>query len=274
MALTLCCVAILAATLRAQGDPVQADQDALKSFSDSIHKHKLIPLGLSADPEVDYRWLDVGLAVTNPKVHTLGIFEPDSVRLKDGRVRIEGHRRTLIRDEKGAYAASGEGTSVTLVVDLSGTDPAVALPQLKSRLFYPSVEEALTRIPPSYREMLPYTLKPDHRPDPKQKESAKELLDACGPDAKKADYVPPKMVEMGDPPELRGAVRKGQGESALAVTIDASGHLRDIWIAESSSPSLDSDALDRFERSRFAPATCRGVVTDVHAIFRLKLDAF
>jgi TonB family protein len=252
---------VLAPILHAQTAPDK--RDASKAFLDSTVKQHLILKGFSADPTVDYQWTTNGLVMQTPIVHTFGIFETDSAKVKHGQIEIAGRRRTLFKTIHGTWAVSSP-TSVLLRIDPGGVDSAILLPQLKSELFYASLDDALPSVPKKYKALIPYQ---DAVSKPPPRKGAKESLDK-GNQAKQAmencaiapsTYTHPKILYYPEPVYTDQAAKmKFSGKVVVAVTFLDTGRIADPWLAMPAGYGLDEEAVTSLAKFRFEPATCSG----------------
>ena len=146
-------VVILVAAVTLFARPVlgQASVEALET---AIHGKPLGLLTYSADQVARYTWTDGKLLPAYVELHGLRAFFPDTVRLKAGKVLIEGQSSTLVRN--GAKLAPMGKTPMRLEIDLEGADAATVVPQLQAALFFPSLSGALGGLPPSVAGILPF----------------------------------------------------------------------------------------------------------------------
>jgi TonB family protein len=238
--------------MAAGGMRAQTVQDAEKAFEASVVGQKLLLKDYSEDAKREYRWTGAGVESDAPTARTLGLFVASSVKVGGTFVEIRGERSTLMKNDKGFVVTPG--VPMSLRVDLNGASLESVLPVLRDQLFVTSLGVALAGVPPLYRDQLPYKLS-----------DAKAGKKAVAP----APVVPrhgcsgketlPKLIHQIDP-EFPEDAHAGNYTASVTVlmTIDASGHVQDPWIAASVRNDFDFQALKAARQYVFQPDLCDG----------------
>lgn len=234
------------------GLQAQTVEDAEKALRAQLVAQRLVARGFSADAEVHYQWTANSLMMQDPSLRTFGVVEVSSIKIKRGQVEIRGERETLLKDQH-KLVLSGR-TPVRFLVDLGVADPISVLPQLKSQLFFGTLDEALAAIPKSYQKMIPYNPSADNTPSTNEKWAA----EACGSEA--AEFKRPVVVSTVEPVFSDEARRqKYSGTVSIVITVDKTGNAIDPWLARSTGHGLDENAIRAVRQYVFKPATCSGV---------------
>jgi TonB family protein len=229
----------------------RAEEKALKGKQFTLRSY-------SADAVARYQWVDGKLVAGPVGLHTLGIFVPDSVRLKGGKILVEGLRSTIVRDSaKNSLEMSG-GSPMRIEIDLRGTDPAVVLPQLANQLFFPSTKDAMDGLPTQLAEALPWV--------------------AAGGTARVCDctwvFEDGQWTRLGakDPtvtatvlthsvePEFSEEARrqKASGSSTFIFRVTDTGLVENIWLVKAVGLGLDEKAGEAVRQYVFKPAQHNG----------------
>jgi TonB family protein len=245
---------IATATLVRQGEgqtDVRAEEKALKGRQFELRSY-------SADAVAGYEW-DGGRLVAGPVgLHTLGVLTPNSVRLKGGKILIEGLRSTIVRDSaKNSLGISGS-SPMRVEIDLRGADPAIVLPQLEQQLFFSSARDAMDGLPAQLVEVLP---------GPAAGGPAK----GCDCDwifedgqwtrlrAKDPTVTTPVLTHYVAPQFSEEARRQGASSSSTFVfRVTDTGLVEDIWLARAAGFGLDEKAEEALRQYVFKPAQHNG----------------
>src|SRR6478735_12474714 len=86
--------------------------------------------------------------------------------------------------------------------------------------------------------------------------------------------VPPKVVESVDPSYPEAKRKSGEAASfALTLSIDRTGQVTDVAVAESAGPEFDEAAINAARSLRFEPAQKNGeaVPAKIRYVFDFKL---
>lgn len=234
------------------GLQAQTLEDAQKALRAELVAQRLVARGFSADAEIHYQWMATSLVMNEPRLRTFGVVEVSSIKVKSGQVELRGERETLLKD-KDKLVLSGR-TPVHLLIDLGTTDPVAVLPQLKSQLFFGTLDEALAAIPKAYQSMIPYNASIANPPSTKEELAA----ETCGSEA--ADFKRPVVVSAAQPVFSEEARRQRyNGIVSVVITVDKTGHAVDPWLARSVGHGLDENAILAVRQYVFKPATCSGV---------------
>jgi TonB family protein len=243
-------VALAASGLGAWTAGAQTAKDAEKALRTELVQQKFFLRSFSADPETRYEWAGDGVALPQPKLHTLGVMVPQSVNLNAGQVEIKGARMTLVVDDKGKYLLTGNSPMV-LRVDLKGGDPVTILPELRTLLFFTEFAKAVEPVPFDYKSQLPWRV--GTRPKAKG-------LNYVGGGVCAGKSMHPTVVSVVDPEfseEARAA--RFSGSVVMVVTVEADGRLADPWVAKATGLGLDEQAAKAVLQYVLKPATCDGV---------------
>lgn len=240
--------ALLSLCLTSQG---QSSDQALKDLRVEILKKPFIVRGFSDDPVTIIHWNGTTLSLDEPKLHTLGVIKPDSVELKGDKLKISGHRQTLVRDTDGTLKLGGDSRP-TIIVDLQGADPAQVLPMLKTALFFATPQDAFAALPPGYAKIASGMVK---QRDPKASSHPTDW--SCPSEGQEFKRV--KVLQSADaefPEEARRARTNANVEAAFTVGVDGLAH--NIWIVRPAGLGFDEKSAEAISKYKFSPATCDG----------------
>lgn len=246
---------VLVCALALMGRPVlgQADVQALET---AIHGKPLALLTYSADQDARYTWTAGKLLPAYVELHGIRAFFPDTVRLKGGKVTIDGQTSTLVRN--GAKLAPMGKSPMRIEIDLSGADAAAVVPQLQAALFFPSISAALAGLPPSVAGILPFpsdgVYHPAHNSHVFEDDKWVTL------EENDAKLKPPAFVKKGDDSGLdqKGVDAKVSGTITLIYYISPSGRVDEVWVAKPLGSGLDELAAKAGRDNMFNPATHDG----------------
>lgn len=238
----------------------QTPQNAETAFRDSILHHHFILRSFSGELEARAKWVGTDLQTETPKWKALGLLLVEAVDLKGEQLDITGDRQLLVRDKTGQLAQAGYAERVTINVDLAGSDVAAVLPQLKDKLFFGSIDEALAAIPEDFRSRIPPSLnKKDANPKLPQCDCAAKGTVACvGHDPLAGIHSPRVSREVDFNGTKRALQTKAEGSVRLGLLVDSSGRIADVWIVIPFTMGLDQDAAQAALQYEFTPATCHG----------------
>lgn len=226
------------------------DQQLENLRTEILNKH-LIVQGLSADPVTKFNWTDAGLKLTAPKLHTFAVLVPNSVKLSGSVLSVTGRSYTGLKGNDSKIELIGTSDK-TIQVDLGSFDPATVLPNLKSQLFYPTLQAAMAAIPPNYAEMLPSKA----RPEPTRKPQTQHVF---GCPVSGAKYKHPEVLSQEEAHLSDEAIRERiNGAVWLVFTVDESGKPTDVWLARPAGHGLDENAVSALSKYRFKPGACDG----------------
>lgn len=246
---------LAAATLLAY--PVLGQTDAT-AFETAIHGKAFGVKGYPGDPVVRYNWIGGKLLPGAVDLHAMMAFFPDTVRLKSGKVLIEGQSSTLVK--AGPRLAPMGKVPMRLEIDLQGADAATVFPQLQAALFFPSLKAALDGLPDSVSDMIPYS-------------SDGVYHSACNcshifQDGKwvKLEAGDTKLTSpafIGKPTEnpaldQKAIDEKVSGTITLIYYIGESGRVDEVWVAKPLSPDTDEMAAKTGRANVFRPAAYDG----------------
>lgn len=247
----------------------QSSDDALNNFRAEVIKQRFIVQGFSADATTKFQWTGAGLSLSPPKLRTLGLLSPESVKLRGGEVYITGKRHTLIKLKDGRISAVGNAAS-TIIVDLQGADPATVLPKLKSQLFFPTLESAMAAIPGEYARFLPATT--DANLLTSSNSQPADAQRSCLPGAK---YSLPSVTNREDP-EFTEDARQAHIHGAVRIvfTVDDRGHTENLWLAIPLGLGLDENAARAVSHYTFKPAKCDDLPVKTQMIMDIGFDIY
>lgn len=247
----VCCLSLVSAC-------AQTAKDAEDAFRASVIKQQLVLRNFSADTAVHLTWMDASLRLQLPNWHMLGVLTIKSVHLNGQQLQISGTRQMLVRDKKDQLGPSGDGQPVEVDIDLNGRDPAIVLPQIREKLFFASIDEAVAAIPRIFRENIPGSLKKvEKKPPLPECDCAAHGTDPCLDHQASGGWVNPRLLQSADPhysPAARN--KKLNGTVTLAVALDASGRITDLWVTKPLGLGLEDEAARAVRQYVFAPATC------------------
>jgi hypothetical protein len=232
----------------------QADAGALETAL------KGKPLGLRsypADPVVRYTWFDGKLVAGPMELHGIRAFFADTVRVKGGKVTVEGQSSTLVKNE-GKLAPMGR-TPMRLEIDLQGADAATVLPQLQAALFFPSIKAALDGLPEWVADLLPFAADGKFH-------SACECTHIF--EDGKWVKVPEKDPKLISPAFTKTAANPGLDQKAidqklsgtitLIYSVSALGRVDEVWLAKPLGVDLDQMAGKMVQENAFRPGMYEG----------------
>jgi TonB family protein len=251
----LCIAAMCGAAARAQTDAKGLEH---------AWKGKLFGLrNFSADPVVQYRWVNRALTAGPVSFHSPSVLRVDSVKLKNNVLTIAGIRTTLVIDAKKGTPAVTGGSPIELEVDLGQTDPATVLPLLSDALFFPNVPAIIDAVPEPLRTIVPDGVKSNVA----LRKDKPFIYFADGEwksVPKTASTVWPKVVKQVEPlytEKARG--EKFSGTVTLALRVTHEGKVEDVWLLKAVGMGLDEKAEEAVRQYVFAPAQVDGTPVDV-----------
>lgn len=129
------------------------------------------------------------------------------------------------------------------------------MPQLKSLLFFPTLEAAVAAMPAQYQRMLSLADKPPTQPPT-------AFPPPCPAGA--SHFVRPKVVH-SEVPGLTDDARlvHFSGIVSILTTVDETGRTTDLWLKIPAGLGLDEAAAASVSGYKFKPATCSGVPVKV-----------
>jgi hypothetical protein len=247
-------LALAAMVLLAHPAVGQTDAAALET---ALHGKLFGVKGYPADAVVKYTWT-VGKLLPGPvDLHGIMAFFPDTVRLKSGKITIDGQASTLVKN--GPKLAPMGKVPMRLEIDLGGADAGAVLPQLQTELFFPSIKAALDGIPLYMADMIPFSA------DGKFYTSCH-----CTPILQDGTWVklPAGDTKTGAPGVVKAATNDGldqkgidekvSGTISLVYLISDAGRVNEVWVAKPLSPDTDAMAAKSGRASVFSPATYDG----------------
>jgi hypothetical protein len=247
-------LALAAMVLLARPAVAQTDPTALET---ALHGKLFGLKGYPADPVVKYTWTGGKLLPGPVDLHGIMAFFPDTVRLKSGKITIDGQASTLVKN--GPKLAPMGKVPMRLEIDLGGADAATVLPQLQSELFFPGIKAALDGIPVYMADMIPFSA------DGKFYTSCH-----CTPILQDGKWV--KLAagdtKMGAPGVVKAATNEGldqkgidekvSGTISLVYLVSDAGRVNEVWVAKPLSADTDAMAAKAGRGSVFSPATYEG----------------
>lgn len=232
----------------------QTDPTALET---ALHGKLFGVKGYPADPVVRYTWTQGKLLPTPVDLHGIMAFFPDTVRLKSGKLTIEGQASTLVKN--GPKLAPMGKVPMRLEIDLGGADVATVLPLLQAELFFPSLKAALDGIPVYVADMIPFSADGKFYTTchctPILQDGKWTKLDAG--DTKLAS---PAVVKAETSPglEQKAIDEKVSGSISLVYMISDAGRVNEVWVAKPLSADTDALAAKAGRASVFSPAAYDG----------------
>ena len=228
-------------------------QTDVRALQDAIKGKQLGLRSYSADEVTHYKWANGGLLAGEIKLHGLEVFTDDSVKLKGGKIVLQGKQETMVRN--GTDVARAGRSPMTLEVDLQGADLAVVIPQLQNLLFYLDLDTGIAGLPKLVANMLPYPIKGSAKPSDNCTLTTQDGRVPCSTTAKSiAKITGPKIVSMGEPEfsqEARDA--KVSGIVKLLARITDKGKVEDIWLLTPLGYGLDENAANAYRQEVLSP---------------------
>jgi hypothetical protein len=265
---------LLSLTPGVHAQTTASDPEAILS-SDLIGQP--LPLrNMSADTKIQASWDGNGVGWGLPRWHTFAALNVSKVKVKGAKVKIEGDRMQIVRNEDGSLGLGKQKTHVVLTVNLIG-DPATLAPSLRNALFFPNFVAAIAAVPSIFQKMvLVGSL-------PKKASSAPKSIpcdcsdtsDSC-PIVKKAGLVYPKVLSSVEPEfsdEAR-ALKKFSGSVQVGIRIDKTGAIADEWLIRDLGYGLDEQAAIAVRQYKFAPATCHDVPIETSLFVDVNFQRF
>jgi hypothetical protein len=236
----------------------QAANPAETALRDSLAKNSFILRNFSGATTVHAEWTGDALRLDTPPWQAFGVLQVRGVKFKDQQVTIYGNRRMLLRDKQGKLGLDVNAEPVQIDVKLPGAETADGLQKLKNALFFSSVSEALKSVPLQLRRaILPETLPETKEVGKPECDCSAKDTDACaGHPLDGLTEVKPVKPVMPELDAIGGA--SIVGTSKVAMSVDESGHVTDVWIMNSLGQALDNETATLYRGQLFHPATCHG----------------
>jgi hypothetical protein len=247
-------LALAAMVLLARPAVGQTDATALET---ALHGKLFGLKGYPADPVVKYTWMGGKLLPGPVDLHAMMAFFPDTVRLKSGKLTIDGQASTLVKN--GPKLAPMGKVPMRLEIDLGGADAATVLPLLQTQLFFPGIKAALDGIPMYVADMIPFSA-----------DGKFYTTCHCTPILQDGKWV---KLEAGDPKmgvagvvkaatspglDQKGIDEKVSGTISLVYLVSDAGRVDEVWVAKPLSVDTDAMAAKAGRASMFSPATYEG----------------
>ena len=245
----------------------QTDAHALEQ----AWKGKQKPLrSYSADPIARFDWTDGTLAESPITIHTLAIFTTHSVKLKSGKLVVEGDRATLVQNKKKAIVASEASAPMTLEIDLHGADPATAFPSLEPLLFFPDTTTAIAALPHPVQDMLASEL--GVATEPANCKCLRLLIDGHWVSKEYEDPLlkAPRLTAVPKPNFNATAHKHVSGSIGLLLFVTDTGRVGQVWLTKPIGHGLDESEETEVRSYIFKPAQYDGKV--VFAAFSYGVD--
>jgi TonB family protein len=198
------------------------------------------------------------LVVVPGHAFTFGVFTTQSVKLKGDRLIIEGTRGTLMRDgQKNLLGRAGDAP-MKLEIDLHNAPATLQLPMLEKMLFFENAATAFAGLPMPFSEMLPFNTT-GRTPT---KCGCTMIFDG-GQWIKLAHDEPrpsPPKLKFSVSPEFSEEMRqkKISGGVAVAIYVNSTGHVEDVWVGRPLGFGLDGKAVEAVRQYVFDPAMYAG----------------
>lgn len=246
-------VSMITGAIFLQAGIAQKDAHALQN---ALKGKQLVLRSYAAVPVANYSW-DNGKLITEPvTVHTFGVFATRSVKLKDGKLIIEGRRATMVRNTKTNAPELNDATPMRLTVDMHGADVSTVLPALQEMMFFSDVQGVLAGLPQQIANTL------DISPASKTSCKCKWIFDGSKwlrVDAPTSRFVAPKVLFSTEPDfSEKARQKKISGNVPMFIYVSETGHVTDIWLASSAGYGLDEKAEEAARQYVFKPATYDG----------------
>ena len=238
---------IFASFANAQSDPEALEQ--------ALAGKQFVLRSYSADPVARYVWKDGDVVADAVQIHTFGIFTPKSVKLKGGKITIQGERATLLNDSKDNKIGLVGKAPMALEINLEAADPAMVLPHLQEALFFAGVAAAKDGLPPQLKEMFPFNVWRTPFTCKCQRYFDKDQWNETSADDRK--LTQPRVLKQVDPEVPRDAKGSG-GRVTIMLVVTAAGTPGDLWLARAAGPGFDESAAAAIRQYRFAPAQYEG----------------
>jgi TonB family protein len=270
--------AVLMAAMAAALPASSSGQTDVRTLQVALHGERLVLRSFSADPVAQYKWVH-GVILPGPVgLHGLEAFLDDSVKLKGGKIILQGNRVTLVQN--GTNLASVGHTPMTLQIDLEGADPAVVIPQLQAALFFQNTDSAIASLPAMVAHMLPAAIDKTGQPIPLTKpvcECYRIFKDGNWIEVEKSvsKYSNPvalKMVEPNYSEEARRA--KISGAISLAIHVSEKGQVDEVWLLGPLGFGLDENAANAVKQYVFKPAQLDGKPVEAALTVAVNFEIF
>jgi hypothetical protein len=245
---------LAATTLLVRPALCQTDAAALET---AIHGKAFGLKGYPADPVVKYTWLNAKLIAGSLDLHGMMAFFPDTVRLKSGKVIIEGQSSTLVKN--GPKLAPMGKVPMRLEIDLQGADAATVFPQLQAGLFFPGLKAALDGLPAYVSDMIPFSADGMFH---STCNCAHILQDGAWVKLEAGDtkLTPPGITKAATSPglEQKAIDEKVSGSISLIYLLTDAGRVDEVWVAKPLSQETDLMAAKAGRESVYSPAMYDG----------------
>lgn len=265
------------AALTAHAQTISESTTALR---DALLKQQRYLRGFSADTEIHWTWKDGALIQTEPKVHIFSAVVPSSVKVKGSKVEITAERYAIFRNKNAKLALVKLDETARITVDLTGADVMAVLPHLADSLFYRNLDEALSALPPVYKDSVPPYLDPKDKPKtaPAECDCAEAVAKKCGSFDIFMSSVGaklPKLIRSAEPVFSEAARKKKfNGNVQTGLVVDETGTVSDVWIVRPAALGLDEAATDAVKQYYFSPATCHGQPVATHLYIDVNFQIF
>lgn len=235
----------------------QTAQSAEDAFRDSIMNKGFVLRNFSAETEVHATWTGSDLNAVLPRWHTFGPLRVESVELNGQKLDVKCVRQVILEDKTGRLVPFGEKEPVEISIDLNGGNPAVVLPEIQRKLFFADISQALSAIPKELQQVVPASLKKMPGGKTPECDCAAWQTDACIGRAPTEGLQPPSVIHTEDPKYSAEAVNlRISGTVRIALLLDDSGRIRDVWVTKPLGYGLDEQAAMAVRHYVFAPAKC------------------
>ncbi|HEY6376232.1 MAG TPA: energy transducer TonB [Edaphobacter sp.] len=250
-----CAISLLAGLMLSKVAWAQTDAQALES---ALKDKQMVLRSYSADTVARYDWVDSKLVANPVKMYTFGMFITRSVKLKNGKLVLDGERGTFVRNVKTNEIFLAGKMPMKLEVNLHDAAPAVVIQHLQEMMFFPDAQAAATGLPEMVADDVPF----DISRTPQEKRDFVKVFDGgrwTRLDRHSTKIVTPKLVFSVEP-EFSDEARnvKINGSVRFAFYVSETGHVGEIWLVSPLGLGLDERAANAVRQYVFKPEQCNG----------------
>jgi TonB family protein len=244
----------------------QSAKDAQKQFEKSVVGEELYLRNFSGETVVGAQWIGSAVEFDETHVRTMAMVVVEGVKVSRDRVEMRAKRYPVVKGGAGGATPGPEVTSVRLKVGLGGGDRAAAFAGLKDGLFFATYEDAMAALPKNrggngprddtalFKGGFNPRLAPERMCD-----CADRGTVACKGLVPAAGFAPLRVLHAVDPEFSEEArAKKVSGNVQVAMTVDSTGKVTDVWIVRPKGLGLDEKAVQAVRQYDIQPPACHG----------------
>lgn len=248
------------------GVGAQTAKDAQKAFEKSVVGEPLYLRNFSGEAVVGARWTGSAVEFDETHVRMMAMVVVEKVKVSGDGVEMRGKRYPVVKDGAAGVKPGLEVTNVRLEVELGGGDRAASFAGLKDGLFFATYEEAMAALPRNRGGRGPRDDKAMFKggfnprlPPERMCDCADRGTEACKGLVPALGLTPVKVLHVVDPQFSEEArAKKVSGNVQVAITVDATGKVSDVWIVRPMGRGLDENAVQAVQQYDIQPPACHG----------------